>query len=321
MKQEEKKTHGYTWEIFKECIKLEFISKNSNYISKCKLRDFVNVTNDNLRQYVRAYSELMLVIRHMHELDRVCHFAMGLPTWAKHKLEENRPVSLSKAIMKVEGFLDVGYGEKLGFKKDNKFPPKKACHEGNGTEGKISPKGKGPNNFKAWVSNPKEISSRKRFFSKWANPREMLVGSPKERVSTVMKWGITPKIAPNPNWGMGVSKIIAFIANLAQGECNRFIFLKGKVSKRYVLCLLDTGASHNFITQECVERMEFWLEELKAPIEVHFADGVPHPITWQAKDVPLQLGNWKRKVDLLVSTIGGWIAFWEWNSSPITTCS
>jgi hypothetical protein len=32
----------------------------------------------------------------------------------------------------------------------------------------------------------------------------MLVGSPKECVSITMKWDITPKIAPNPNWGMGV---------------------------------------------------------------------------------------------------------------------
>jgi hypothetical protein len=51
--------------------------------------------------------------------------------------------------------------------------------------------------------------------------------------------------------------------------------------------------------------MELQLEELKAPIEVHFADGVPHPTTLQAKNVPLQLGNWKGKVDLLVSTLGG----------------
>jgi hypothetical protein len=46
------------------------------------------------------------------------------------------------------------------------------------------------------------------------------------------------------------------------------------------------------------------LEELKAPIEVHFANGVPHPTTLQAKEVPLQLGNWRGKVDLLVSTLG-----------------
>jgi hypothetical protein len=51
--------------------------------------------------------------------------------------------------------------------------------------------------------------------------------------------------------------------------------------------------------------MEFPLEELKAPIEVHFADGVSHPAKLRAKDVPLQLGNWRGKVVLLVSTLGG----------------
>jgi hypothetical protein len=51
--------------------------------------------------------------------------------------------------------------------------------------------------------------------------------------------------------------------------------------------------------------MELHLEELKAPIEVHFADGVPHPTTLQVQGMPLQLGNWRGKVDLLVSTLGG----------------
>ncbi len=62
MRQEEGKTHGYTWEFFKEHIELKFIPKNSDYVSRCKLRDLVNANNDNLRQYVRAYSELMLEI-------------------------------------------------------------------------------------------------------------------------------------------------------------------------------------------------------------------------------------------------------------------
>ncbi len=89
MRQEEGNTHGYTWEFFKERIELEFIPMNSDYISRCKLRDLVNVTNDNLRQYVKAYFKLMLEIQHMHELDHVCHFVKGLPTWAKRKLEKN----------------------------------------------------------------------------------------------------------------------------------------------------------------------------------------------------------------------------------------
>jgi hypothetical protein len=72
MRQEEGKNHGYTWEFFKERLESEFVPRNFDYISKCKLRDLGNATNENLKQYVRAYSELMLEIWHMHELNCVC---------------------------------------------------------------------------------------------------------------------------------------------------------------------------------------------------------------------------------------------------------
>jgi hypothetical protein len=72
----------------------------------------------------------MLEIQHMHELDWVCHFVIRLSTWAKRKLEENWFTSLFEAIMKVERFLDVGWGEKSEFKKKNKFLHKKAHYEG-----------------------------------------------------------------------------------------------------------------------------------------------------------------------------------------------
>jgi hypothetical protein len=75
---------------------------------------------------------------------------------------------------------------------------------GNGTEAKTPPRGKNPNNSKARVLNLKEILSRRGLLSKGANPRGMLVGNPKECVSIAMKWGITPRIAPNLNRGVGL---------------------------------------------------------------------------------------------------------------------
>jgi len=84
---------------------------------------------------------------------------MGLAIWANHKLEENWLASLSKAIMKMEGFSDVVWGEKFGLKKENKFLHKKACHKGEWNKRQNVSKGESPNNFKAQVSNPKEISS------------------------------------------------------------------------------------------------------------------------------------------------------------------
>jgi len=44
VKQEERKTHGYTWEFLKEHIELKFNPKKLNYILRCKFRDLVNVT-------------------------------------------------------------------------------------------------------------------------------------------------------------------------------------------------------------------------------------------------------------------------------------
>ncbi|KAH8935333.1 hypothetical protein BDL97_17G023200 [Sphagnum fallax] len=104
VRQEEGRNHGYTWEFFKDRIEAEFVPRNSDYISRCKLRDLVNSPNENLKQYVRAYSELML-----------------------------------EAITKVENFSDVGRSDKSGFKKDNKFLHKKPRHEGEWSRGQGSP--------------------------------------------------------------------------------------------------------------------------------------------------------------------------------------
>jgi hypothetical protein len=229
---------------------------------------------------------------------------MGLPVWAKRKLEENWPASLFKAIMKVEGFSYVKRGGKSAFKKD-KFLHKKPRHEGEWNRGQGSPTKDKPKQFQGSGFKPKRNFVKKGAPFKASQPKGDFGVKLKGACFNCNEVGHYSKDYPKAKMGNGGPKVIALNANVAQPECNRLIFLKGKIAKRDVLCLLDTWASHNFITREIAERMELHLGELKAPIEVHFADGVPHPTTLQAKKMPLQLGNWRGKVDLLVSTLGG----------------
>ncbi len=187
----------------------------------------------------------------------------------------------------MKNFSDVGRSDKSEFKKDNKFLHKKPRHEGEWNRGQGSPTKDKSKQFQGSGFKPKGNFVKKGAPFKGNQPKGDFGVKPKGACFNCNEVKHYSKDYPKSKSGSKSSKVLALNANLAQPECNRLIFLKGKIAKREVLCLLDTWAFHNFITRESAERMELHLEELKAPIEVHFTDGVPHPTTLQAKEVSL----------------------------------
>ncbi len=83
---------------------------------------------------------------------------------------------------------------------------------------------------------------------KGSQPKEDFGVKPKGACFNCNEMGHYSKDCPKSKSRSASSKVLALNANLAQPECNRLIFLKGQIVKRDVLCLLDTWASHNFIT-------------------------------------------------------------------------
>jgi hypothetical protein len=81
--------------------------------------------------------------------------------------------------MKVEGFSDVGRGEKSGFKKDNKFLHKKPRHEGEWNQGQDTSKGEKPKQFQGSRFKPKGNFVKKGVPFKVNQPKGDVGGKPK----------------------------------------------------------------------------------------------------------------------------------------------
>ncbi|KAL2246590.1 UNVERIFIED_CONTAM: Transposon Tf2-12 polyprotein [Sesamum indicum] len=93
-----------TWALLREAIREQFFPENVEYNARRALRKLEHT--GSVREYVKAFSALMLNIRDMSEADKLFTFMEGLKQWARNELQRQRVTDLSSAIIAAERLAD-----------------------------------------------------------------------------------------------------------------------------------------------------------------------------------------------------------------------
>lgn len=93
-----------TWERLRDAIREQFFPENVEYNARRALRELRQ--SGSVRDYVKAFSALMLDIRDMSEKDKLFTFLEGLKPTARLELQRQRVVDLSSAMGAAERLMD-----------------------------------------------------------------------------------------------------------------------------------------------------------------------------------------------------------------------
>ena len=171
-------------------------------------------------------------------------------------------------------------------KDNNSWQERKKCKNDKYVYKKLEPK---PNNAskggtpKAWEAKPPKdkdacFGCGKNGHMKKDCPKAISASTPSERLKSLLR-------------GNFVAKVSLWIGCKNPGS--RLMFLQGQINDQHVFMLVDTGASHLFMSLQMVKSLGLFPMRVDNPIEVRFAKGEPQVARRVVGNVSIKYGLWK----------------------------
>ena len=109
-------------------------------------------------------------------------------------------------------------------------------------------------------------------------PKVVSASTPSERLKPLLGGGFVAKASLRIGCG-----------NPGSG----LMFLQGPINDQHVSMLVDTGASHSFMSPQMVKSLGLVPMRVDNPIKVRFAKGKPQVVGRVVGNVPIECGTWK----------------------------
>ncbi|KAK2996107.1 hypothetical protein RJ639_029454 [Escallonia herrerae] len=297
-----------TWEILKRELKSQFFPENTAFNARKALLECKHT--GSVREYCQAFSALMLDISDMSAVDRLFFFMEGLKQWARTELNRRRVNNLNEAIIAAESLSD--------YNSEPQRPPQR----GNPSRaiGGKKPGGPVPNQSwgskSSWASN--SSTQQKSGVGFKAKPDASTSGEVKKPPFRGCFLCQGPHVIANcPQRQM----MNAFFDNIGQvgnpkksltGEEPKdmppkkkgdvpgkgLMYVDIKVNGKAIRAMVDTGATHNYISSTEVERLGLTLK--KGCGRVKAINSAAQPVAGIARSVLIKIGPYEGRTNFSV---------------------
>ncbi|KAK0594587.1 hypothetical protein LWI29_037966 [Acer saccharum] len=288
----------HTWEDFKKELKRQFCPTNAEKEARGHLRRLKQ--KGSIRDYIKEFTTLSLEIEDMSEKDSLFYFMDGLKDWARVELERRNVQDLDTAIAEAESLTD--YSTQSREKKTNqgksggdKFGQR---NQGRKEEGQRKPsstdKRNKPSGGKSEAPKPKSPC----FI---CDGPHWVRDCPKPKTLSAMMSQHEESQDGGYKAGMGsLRQLGALKSNNDPSTSTKkgLMFVNASINGKAVRAMLDTGATHNFVSID--EAKKLGLKATNGGGTIKAVNSPAKPIAGIAKAVLVSLGTRSGKLDFSV---------------------
>ncbi|KAA0057412.1 uncharacterized protein E6C27_scaffold280G002880 [Cucumis melo var. makuwa] len=311
-----------TWDALKRELRSQFFPENVEILARRKLRDLRHT--GEIREYVKQFAGLMLDIRDMSEKDKVFYFVEGLKSWARAKLYEQRVQDLTSAYAAAERLFDLTSDSQDARRNQSSSPRR------NRDSRPSSPKAVGGDKRSGKDHKPYQSTTE----NTWRRPNDR---SPTKRPLKcfICQGPHLARECPNkvdfhafqasliadsddksnqvgdeagPIDGGEKTRIgaIKYMSSLQKKSGESHVPSKGGLlyvdtwinQKQTKSTMIDSGATHNFITEAEARRLGLRWERDSGKMKA--VNSIALPIVGLVKRTTIKLGGWRGPVDFVV---------------------
>ncbi|XP_015166051.1 uncharacterized protein [Solanum tuberosum] len=272
------------WEQFKGELKRQFYPQNVVHEARRKLRELKQTSS--IRDYVKEFTRLTLQISSLTSEDLLFYFLDGLQNWAKQELQRRQVRDVDEAIVVAESLTDFRAEAAKGRDNRNKNVPPKG--DSSRTKNRPVPN-RGSDTRVAAQKQQEQAASQ--------------TGGPSSE-----QGGQASGAEKNKNVAVGMFNhmalfnqmtLSALTAQPASIRPRESLFVNAKLNGKDVRIMVDTGATHNFVTKE--RATDLCLNYVASDTMLKTVNALPTTVHGFAPKVPIDLGGWKGLTDFTIA--------------------